>query len=116
MDPIEYREGDEHATQRKLNGLNKYANITLKRGITDSTEIADWHPLVVDGATLIDDARGSVFIRVGNKDGEARAAFEIVKAWPCKYDPSDLNATGNESAVGILVLQLDSPGGHFFAC
>ena len=40
---------------RKLNGLTKYANVTLKWGITDSTELADWHQLVVDG-TLLDDA------------------------------------------------------------
>ena len=40
-DPIEYREGDELTTVRKLNGLNKYANITLKWGITESTELAD---------------------------------------------------------------------------
>lgn len=103
-DPIEYREGDEPTTVRKLNGLNKYANITLKWGITDSTELAEWHQLVVDDATLLDDARRSVVIRVQNEAGEEKAAFEIVKAWPCKYDPSDLNATGNESAVDTLEL------------
>lgn len=31
QEPIEYREGDELTTVRKLNGLNKYANITLRR-------------------------------------------------------------------------------------
>ena len=48
-----------------------------------------------------------MFIRVGNKAGEEKAAFEIVRARPCKYDPSDLNATGNESAVDTLELQQD---------
>ncbi len=103
-DPIEYREGDEITTVRKLNGLNKYGNITLKWGITDSTELADWHQLVVDDSTPLDDARRTVVIRVQNEAGEEKAAFEIVKAWPCKYDPSDLNATGNEAAIDMVEL------------
>ncbi len=103
-DPIEYREGDEPTTARKLNGLNKYGNITLKWGITESTELADWHQLVVDDATPLDDARRAVVIRVQNEAGEEKAAFEVVKAWPCKYDPSDMNATGNEVAIDTLEL------------
>lgn len=103
-DPIEYREGDEPTTARKLNGLNKYGNIVLKWGITESTELADWHQLVVDDATPLDDARRAVVIRVQNEAGEEKAAFEVVKAWPCKYDPSDMNATGNEVAIDTLEL------------
>ena len=103
-EPIEYREGDEVTTVRKLNGLNKYANITLKWGITDSLELADWHQLVVSDTTLLDEARRTVVIRVQNEAGEDKAAFEIFKAWPCKYDPSDLNAKGNEVAIDTLEL------------
>jgi phage tail-like protein len=103
-DPIEYREGDEITTVRKLNGLNKYGNITLKWGITDSLELANWHQLVVDDKVLLDAARRTVVIRVQNEAGEDKAAFEITKAWPCKYDPSDLNAKGNEVAIDMLEL------------
>ena len=103
-DPIEYREGNEPTTVRKLNGLNKYGNITLKWGITESMELADWHQLIVDDSTPLDDARRSVVIRVQDEAGEEKAAFEVVKAWPCKYDPSDLNATGNEVAIDTLEL------------
>lgn len=103
-DPIEYREGDEITTVRKLNGLNKYGNITLKWGITDSTDLANWHQLVVDDATPLDDARRNVVIRIQNEAGEDKAAFEVTKAWPCKYDPTDLNGTGNEVAIDTLEL------------
>jgi phage tail-like protein len=103
-DAIEYREGDEITTVRKLNGLNKYGNITLKWGITDSMELANWHQLVVDDNTPLDAARRTVVIRVQNEAGEDKAAFEIIKAWPCKYDPSDLNAKGNEVAIDMLEL------------
>ena len=89
---------------RKLNGLNKYANIVLKWGATDSTELADWHQMVVDDATKLDDARKTVVVRVQNEAGEEKAAFEIIRAWPCKFDPSDLNATGNEASIDTLEL------------
>ena len=48
-DPIEYREGGENTTVRKLPGLTKYNNITLKWGLTDSKELYDWHRKVVKG-------------------------------------------------------------------
>lgn len=103
-EPIEYREGDEISTVRKLNGLNKYGNITLKWGITDSTELADWHYMVVDDAVPLADAQRNVVIRIRNDAGEDKAAFEITKAWPCKYDPTDLNGKGNEVAIDTLEL------------
>ncbi len=43
--PIEYRDGSESTTVRKLNGLNKYANITLKWN-TGEVPLADWSALV----------------------------------------------------------------------
>jgi len=104
-DPIEYREGDEaRLTVRKLSGLTKFANVTLKWGVTDSIELADWHQLVVGGATVLDDIRKTVVIRVQNEAGEDKAAFEVTRAWPCKYDPTDLNGTGNEVAIDTLEL------------
>lgn len=101
-DPIDYRQGDEITTVRKLNGLNKYANIALKWGITDSTELADWHELIVDESTSPNEARRTVIIRVQDEIGEDKAAFEVTKAWPNKYDPTELSATGNEVAIESL--------------
>jgi phage tail-like protein len=103
-DPIEYREGDEVTTARKLSSLTKYANITLKWGITDSVELAEWHQLIVGGVTLLDQIRKTVVIRMLNEAGVDKAAFEITRAWPCKYDPSDLNGTGNQVAIDTLEL------------
>ena len=39
QDPVEYREGNEPITVRKLPGLIKYGNVTLKWGITDSLDL-----------------------------------------------------------------------------
>jgi phage tail-like protein len=103
-EPIEYREGDEPTTVRKLSSLTKYANVTLKWGITDSMELANWHQEIVGGATLLDAIRKTVVIRVQDEAGGDKAAFEITRAWPCKYDPTDLNGTGNEVAIDTLEL------------
>jgi phage tail-like protein len=104
-EPIEYREGDEPLpTVRKLNGVAKYGNVTLKWGTTDSTELADWHQMVVDGVTPLDNARRSVIIRLQDETGQDKAAWELTRAWPCKYDPPDLTGKGNDVAMCALEL------------
>ena len=103
-DPIEYREGNEITTVRKLKGLNKYGNITLKWGLTDSIELSNWHRMVVDDATPLSAARRTVVIRIQNEAGEDKAAYEVTRAWPTKYNPTDLNGKGNEVAIESLEL------------
>jgi len=103
-DPIEYREGNELTTVRKLKGLNKYGNITLKWGLTDSIELSNWHRMVVDDATKLDAARKTVVIRIQDDSGADKAAYEITRAWPTKYNPTDLNGKGNEVAIESLEL------------
>jgi phage tail-like protein len=39
VDPIDYREGSEEPRFRKVSGLTKYGNITLKRGTSDSLDL-----------------------------------------------------------------------------
>ncbi len=42
IDPIEYRNGSEDITVRKIPSLKKFANISLKRGMTQDMELWDW--------------------------------------------------------------------------
>jgi phage tail-like protein len=103
-DPIEYREGNELTTVRKLKGLNKYGNITLKWGLTDSVELSNWYQMVVDDATTLAAARRTVVIRIQDEAGADKAAYEVTRAWPTKYNPTDLNGKGNEVAIESLEL------------
>ena len=103
-DPIGYREGNEITTVRKLKGLNKYGNITLKWGLTDSIELSNWHRMVVDDATPLSAARRTVVIRVQDESGADKVAYEVTRAWPTKYNPTDLNGKGNEVAIESLEL------------
>ena len=85
---------------RKLPGLTKFGNVTLKRGITDSMDIYNWHKDIVAGKIH----RETVAIVVIDEAGADKARFEIADAWPSKYDPMDLNAKGNDVAIETLEL------------
>jgi len=93
-EPTDYREGTDPTHVRKLPGLNKYGNITLKWGVTDSSELYEWHKKVMNDG--IKEARKSVKIIVIDEPGADKASFLVSEAWPTKYDPSDHNGKGNE--------------------
>ncbi|HEX8241793.1 MAG TPA: phage tail protein [Allosphingosinicella sp.] len=101
-DPIDYREGTDPTHVRKLSGLTKYGNITLKWGVTDSVELYEWHKAVVAAGAM--DNRKTVKIVVIDEAGADKASFLVSEAWPTKYDPSDLNAKGNEVFIELLEL------------
>ncbi len=98
VDPIDYREGTDPTHVRKLTGLTKFGNVTLKWGITDSLELHNWHRQIVNG----DIQRKNIAIVVVDESGADKARWEIVEAWPSKYDPADLNAKGNDVSIELL--------------
>lgn len=109
IDAIEYREGTDPTHVRKLSGLTKYGNITLKSGVTTgagSLDLFEWHKAVADGR--IDEQRKTVTIEVQDEQGQAKTRFVISEAWPVKYHPSDLNGKGSE--VFIETLELANEG------
>lgn len=100
-DVVEYREGNEKTiTPRKLPGLTKYGNLTLKWGVTDSLELYNWRRLVETGQ--IEKARRNLAVIVLDDEGNPAARWEFLNAWPSKYDAPDLNATANEVAIETL--------------
>jgi phage tail-like protein len=101
-DAVDYREGTDPAHVRKLSGLTKYGNITLKWGVTDSMELFNWHKEIVAGQVASN--RKQVSIIVVDEAGSDKARFLISDAWPMKYDPSDLNGKGNEVFIELLEL------------
>lgn len=101
-DVIEYREGSEPSHARKLPGLTRFGNVTLKRGVTTSLDLVNWHLEVVRGQ--ISTARRNLTIVVLDDAGQDMARFNVFDAWPAKYDPGDLNAKGNEVFIELLEL------------
>ena len=103
-DVIEYREGNEATHVRKLPGLSKYGNITLKRGFTDNTELADWRKTVTDGMTVRKD--GAIILM--NEAGEPALRWEFKNGFPSKLEGATLNATANEVAMESMELAVES--------
>jgi len=97
QDPIDYREGSDQPTMRKIPGLIKYGNITLKWGMTDSMDLYNWRKQVEDGKT--DDYRRNMAIILMNEQAEQVGRWQFSDAWPSKYDAPDLNAAGSEIAI-----------------
>ena len=107
IEAVEYREGTDPPHARKLSGLTKYGNITLKTGITagpNALDLFKWHNDISAGQ--VKDRRKKVVIIVQDESGDesAGARFVITDAWPVKYDPSDLSGKGNEVMIEMLEL------------
>jgi phage tail-like protein len=99
-DPIEYREGGETKTVRKLPGLTKYTNITLKWGLTDSRELYNWYRDVVNGK--IERKSGSIILL--DLEGNEKVRWNFFEAWPTKWDGPDFTAKGNDVSIETLEL------------
>jgi phage tail-like protein len=97
---IEYREGNEPTTPRKLPGLTHYENVTLQWGVTDSMELYSWRKAVEDGG--IADARRNMAIVVLDDQGNPAVRWEFSQAWPKRYDAPELSAGGEDVAIETL--------------
>lgn len=102
-DPIEYRNGDEDITVRKLPGLRKYANITLKRGFTNSKELWLWRKTVIEGKTQ----RASGSIVLLNEAREEALRWNFREGWPTKWTGPAMNAKNNEVAIESLEIAVE---------
>ncbi|MDQ1909565.1 phage tail protein [Paenibacillus sp. GD4] len=100
LDVVEYREGNEVITPRKLPGLAKYGNITLKWGVTDSMDLYDWISECIEGTVT----RKTVTIIAINEEGDDVATWQVIEAWPCKYTAPDFDASASEVAIENLEL------------
>jgi phage tail-like protein len=107
IDVIEYREGGENTTVRKLVGLTRYGNVTLRRGVLCSgqataLELFAWISSVTTGNIVA--ARRTVTIVVLDDNGEDCARFVLKKAWPVQYVPSELEGQGRDVFIESIEL------------
>src|ERR1700737_4953049 len=98
-DAVDYREGDgEH--MRKLAGLQKFSNITLKRGITTDQDLWKWRSTIMDGK-IKDNRKNGQIILLDDERKEA-AEWTFTDGWPTKWTGPTFNATANEVAIDTL--------------
>jgi phage tail-like protein len=100
-DAVDYREGtDLIPNVRKLVGLRKYSNITLKRGYTQDTSLWTWFTNIVNG--LPD--RRDVTIVLLNEQRQPVLRWHAESAWINKIEAPMFKASGNEVAMESVEL------------
>lgn len=98
---IEYREGNEgFLTLRKLPGLEKYGNVTLKHGVSQDSEVFEWHKTVFDG----DIRREAMSIVLLDERRREAKRWNLREAWPAKWVGPDFKANANEIAFETVEL------------
>lgn len=97
---IEYREGSDKGGIRKMPGLAKYPNVTLKRGVTTDLTLWNWMRTVLEGGTI----RANGRIQLLNERREPVRTWKLRNAFPAKYVGPTLNAMANEVAIETLEL------------
>jgi phage tail-like protein len=99
---IEYRDGaSPEYSKLKMPGMQKPANITLKRGVFKAdNEFYDWWNTV----KLNTIQRRDLTISLLNESHEPVLVWKIKNAWPTKIQSTDLKAEGNEVAIESIEL------------
>jgi phage tail-like protein len=98
VEVIEYREGGDSATVRKLRGRVSYPDIVLRWGVTDSHELVDWHRTAVEGSPQ----RRNGSIVLVDDDGTEKLRWNFFGAWPHSWDGPSFNARGSDIAITSL--------------
>ncbi len=98
---VEYREGrDPNSNTRKLAGLSKYGNVTLKKGVVVDQDFFKWFKTGVDGDIL----RLDISILLLDEQRQEKVHYNLTNAWPVKFMAPDLKAAANEVAINSLEL------------
>jgi phage tail-like protein len=106
VDKIDYRSGDSPAFHvTKLSGLQKYSDITLKRGmVTSDNEFFQW---LTNVKMNIPDRR-TITIKLLDETHSPVFTWTVANAWPMKVEGPAFNATTSSFAVESVTLVCES--------
>ena len=99
----EYRDGNEKENSvRKITGLNKAADVTLKRGVIGSLNLYQWLDDIRNGNQ---NALRNVVIHLQNEDRTAVVTtWKLMRARIIKHISGPMNAKGTDVAMEELTL------------
>ncbi|HEX8140083.1 MAG TPA: phage tail protein [Pyrinomonadaceae bacterium] len=103
---FEYKEGGNNSTTLKFPESTTFANVTLKRGVTTSTELMDWQFDVANGAFSVNKRsnKNNIAIILMNEKGDDVRRWNLIRAFPVKWVGPDLKANPGETAIETLEL------------
>jgi phage tail-like protein len=94
---VEYREGaNPEYSKIKMPGMQKFSNITMKRGTfaSDNEYYTWWNTVKLNTIE-----RRDITISLLNEEHEPVVTWKVKNAWPAKIQSTDLKADGNEVAI-----------------
>ena len=101
VDRIAYREAGNNAIVRAIPGRVTYSAVTLRFGLTTSTELWDWLMTAVEGKV----SRRNVSIVMLDSSGSSEVLrWNLISAWPEEWYGAPLDAMSRELAIETLVL------------
>jgi phage tail-like protein len=101
-DKIEYRDGASKEYHKiRMPGMQTFGDLTLKRGVFagDNEFYAWWNTVALNTVE-----RRDITISLLNESHQPVVVWKVKNAWPTKVTSTDLNASGNETAIETLVL------------
>jgi len=102
----EYRDGNESEPHvRKIPGSHKVGDVTLKRGVVDSSDLWEW---IADTRTNGVEAQRDVVITMRDEAGKPVQSWKLRNVVPMKYTgPTLAGKGGGEVAMEELVLSAE---------
>lgn len=99
-DVIEYRTGADDFTNRKLPGMKKFGNVTLKSGVAagPDQDLLAWRRSVEIG----DIQRRDISIILLDEQRNEQVRYNLRNAWPSKWVGPDLKGGASEVAIEQL--------------
>jgi phage tail-like protein len=100
-----YRDGNEtEKAVRKITGLNKATDVTLKRGVIGSADLDQWLSDIRNGNKT---ASRTVTIQLQNEDGTVVQTWKLTRARIIKHVSGPLNAKGIDLTMEELTLSYE---------
>lgn len=106
---IEYREGGDQDSKRKMPGIVSYDPVTLERGMSEDTNMWDLFLKVFDVEQLhqVNDPnfRVTAVIKLLDREGKIVKAWRIDRAWASDYETGEFDAESSSVMIERIVLQ-----------
>jgi phage tail-like protein len=99
----EYKEGGLNGYVHKLPGRQSFGNITLKRGMTNSTQLWDWLDRL-SNATAKKDEKKNISVVLYDGKGAEQLRWNLTAAYPVKWSSPTMQT--EQSAVLIETLEI----------
>jgi phage tail-like protein len=87
---------------QKIPGRLKWNDVTMRRGITDTLDMWEWRAMVESGE--LNKARTNCSLIMYDRNGEAKAQWDFVNAWPSRISGPEFKSDSNDFGVEELVI------------